>query len=105
MPGVDFFLWCIDVLASRYGWEKQHIEEELYWEEFWELVQMAANFTADERNAELKFQFMLHADKKSAGKWRDLPVPFPAEGKETVRDKSGISQLPERLQKVVYREE
>ena len=67
---------------------------------------MAANFTADERNADLKFQFMLHADKKSAGKWRDLPIPFPVkEGEEIVGDKSGISQLPAKLQKVVYREQ
>ncbi|MBU0847726.1 hypothetical protein KKH23_11110, partial [Patescibacteria group bacterium] len=74
---------------------------------FWELVQMAANFTADERNAELKFQFMLHADKKSAGKWRDLPIPFPMEEKEireTIKDKSGISQIPSQLRGVVYRE-
>ena len=67
---------------------------------------MAANFAADEKNAELKFQFMLHADKKSAGKWKDLPVPFPVEeGEGIVGDKSGISQLPEKLQKVVYREQ
>lgn len=78
----------------------------MYWEEFWELVQMAANFTADEKNAELKFQFMLHADKKSAKKWQDLPIPFPVEeGEEIVGDKSGISQLPARLQKVVHREQ
>jgi len=46
---------------------------------------------------------MLHADKKSAQKWKDLPIPFPAEDK--VKSDSGISQLPPRLQKVVYREQ
>ena len=83
------------------------MEENLYWEDFWELIQMAANFAADERNAELKFQFMLHADKKSARKWRDLPVPFPMDEKEiaeTIKDKSGVSQIPSRLRRVVYRE-
>jgi len=65
---------------------------------------MAANFEADERNAELKFHFMLHADKKSAGKWQDLPIPFPVEEKEEVKD-DGVSQLPSYLEKVVYREE
>ena len=80
------------------------MEEELYWENFCGLVQMAANFTADEKNAELKLQFMLHADKKSARKWKDLLIPFPVkEGKE-VKD-SGVSQLPPQLREVVYREE
>jgi len=104
MPGVDFFLWCVDVLASRYSWTKEYIENTLYWENFCELVQMAANFEADEKNAELKFQFMLHADKKSAGKWQDLPIPFPVEDDDKVKD-DGISQLPSQLQKIVYREE
>ena len=103
MPGVDFFLWCIDTLASRYGWTKKYMEEELYWENFCDLVQMAANFTADEKNAELKFHFMLHADKKSARKWKDLPIPFPVkEGKEVKNN--GVSQLPPQLKGVVYRE-
>lgn len=78
----------------------------MYWEDFWNLVQMAANFTADEKNAELKFQYMLHADKKSAQKWSDLPIPFPEEGEEIIKDKSGISQLPHHLKKSsVYKEE
>ena len=67
---------------------------------------MAANFTADDKNADLKFHYMLNADKKSAKKWRDLPIPFPAEKKtDVVRDKSGITQLPTRLQGVVLREQ
>ena len=105
MPGVNFFLWCMDVLASRYGWTKKYVEEELYWEDFCNLVQMAANFTADEKNAELKFNFMLHADKKSAGKWQDLPIPFPVEEEGEVKD-GGVSQLPPHLkQSIVYRED
>ena len=65
---------------------------------------MAANFTADDKNADLKFHYMLNADKKSAKKWRDLPIPFPVEEKEEVKD-DGVSQLPSYLEKVVYREE
>jgi len=66
---------------------------------------MAANFEADERNAELKFNFMLHADKKSAQNWKDLPVPFPVEGDDKVKD-DGISQLPSQLKNtIVYRED
>ena len=77
----------------------------MYWEDFWDLVQLAANFTADEKNAELKFHFMIHADKKSAGKWQDLPIPFPAEGnhKDKNFDKSGISQIPKSLKNVIYK--
>ncbi len=66
---------------------------------------MAANFEADEKNAELKFNFMLHADKKSAQKWKDLPVPFPVEDNDKVKE-DGISQLPSRLKNtIVYRED
>ena len=82
------------------------MEESLYWEEFWDFVLMAANFMADEKNADLKFHFMLNADKKSAKKWRDLPIPFPAEEKtEVAKDKSGITQLPSHLQGIVLREQ
>jgi len=105
MPGVDIFLWGIDRIAFRYGWTKRYCEKGLYWEEFCELVQMCANFTADEKNAELKFNFMLHADKKSAGKWKDLPIPFPIVDEAEIKS-DGISQLPQNLKEsVVYRED
>lgn len=82
------------------------MEEGLYWEEFWEFVQMASNFTADEKNADLRFHFMLHADKKSARKWKDLPIPFPAENDDKIaQDKSGITQLPPHLRGSVIRED
>ena len=105
LPRVDFLTWCIDVLASRYSWTRKSCLEELYWEEFWKHVIIAANFTAEERNAQMRFEFMLHADKKSARKWQDLPIPFPPEKGETVesKSKSGISQLPSNLQHTVYR--
>jgi len=82
------------------------MEQSLYWEEFWDFVQIAANFTADEKNADLKFHFMLNADKKSANKWEDLPIPFPAENKTDVpQDKSGITQLPSHLRGAVLKEQ
>ena len=86
----------MDIIASRYGWTNRYIEEELYWEEVWKLVVMAANFTAEEYNSEFRFQFMLHADEKAASKWKDLPIPFPETGKtprEAVVDEGGVSQL------------
>jgi len=76
----------------------------LYWEEFWEHVKVASNFTAEERNAEFRFQFMLHATKKDVHKWHDLPIPFPPDKSEVqTEDISGISQLPASLQRVIYR--
>jgi len=100
LPKVDFLLWCIDTLASRYGWTRHYILEELYWEELWEHTKLAANYTAEEKNAEYRFQFMIHADKKQARKWKDFPIPFP----KKIPTKSGVAQLPPHLQKVVYRE-
>jgi len=92
------------VLASRYGWTRKYCLEEMYWEEFWEHVVVASNFTAEEKNAEFRFQFMLHATKKDVHKWHDLPVPYPPDKSDkVVQDVSGISQLPASLQGVVYR--
>ena len=41
---------------------------------------------------------MLHADKESASKWKDIPIPFPTTDKErTLResldDATGVKQL------------
>jgi len=48
---------------------------------------------------------MIHADKKSAGKWTDIPIPFPDEEEYTDKnfDKSGVSQLPSNLKGVVFK--
>jgi len=76
----------------------------MYWEEFWEHIIVASNFTAEEKNAEFRFQFMLHATKKDVHKWHDLPVPFPLDKNDVQnRDVSGLSQLPSNLQGVIYR--
>ena len=49
---------------------------------------------------------MIHADKKSVGKWRDLPIPFPSEEKQIGKptDLSGVSQLPPNLRGAVFKE-
>ncbi len=64
---------------------------------------LAANSAAIDKNADLRFQFMLHADKKSAKKWKDLPIPFPKEPEKTVPkgDLGGTAQLPHDI--VVHR--
>lgn len=78
--------------------------EDMYWEEFWETVQLGANTKIEEMNAELRFQFMLHTDKKNKDKWKDLPLPFPAEREEgKLSSESGVEQLPTELQGLVYR--
>jgi len=64
---------------------------------------MAANFTVEERNSELKFHFMLHADKKSKSKWKDFDLPFPKD--QEIKDKGGVRGLPQDLQKYVYKED
>jgi len=82
------------------------MEQSLYWEEFWDFVEMSANFTAEEKSADLKFHYMLNADKKSARKWKDLPIPFPADNEEDIaQDKSGITQLPPHLRGAVLKEQ
>lgn len=65
---------------------------------------MSANFTVEERNAELKFHFMLHADKKSKNNWKDFELPYP-KVEQTTGDKSGIKELPSNLKNLVYRED
>lgn len=96
------FSWIIDVIAKRYGWTSQYIAEQLYWEELWEMVQLAANYDSVEKNEYYNLLFNLHADSKS--KWKDLPIPFPIktgglEGsipKNTI-DPTGIKQLPKHF--------
>jgi len=49
---------------------------------------------------------MIHADKKSAGKWKDLPIPFPADevDEDGTADLSGVSQIPFNLRGLVHTE-
>jgi len=47
---------------------------------------------------------MIHADKKSASKWKDMPIPFPNEEEDENVDLSGISQIPLNLRGLVHTE-
>jgi hypothetical protein len=50
---------------------------------------------------------MIHADKKSAGKWQDMPIPFPADENQeggVKADISGVSQIPSNLRGAIYKE-
>ena len=49
---------------------------------------------------------MIHADKKSAGKWQDMPIPFPDEDPANgpKPDISGVSQIPNNLRGAIYTE-
>jgi hypothetical protein len=67
-----------------------------------EYVQVAANFTVEDKNSELKFHFMLHADKKSRNSWKDFELPFPV---ITNTSKAGIESLPDNLKLLVYKED
>jgi len=92
----------VDTLAVRYGWTKHYILESLYWEEVWELMQVASNAIAYEKNADMYFQFCLHAQSKDAIKnWKDFPLPFPDEEyEETSKPKphyGGLDDLPRHI--------
>jgi len=79
----------------------------MYWEDVYRMVKVASNYTADEKNATLKFQFFLQATEQAAKKWKDSPLPFPSEQylerMRKTRDVSGINQLPDHLKKQVKR--
>jgi hypothetical protein len=49
---------------------------------------------------------MIHADKKSAGNWKDMPIPFPEDEDQDERnipDISGVSQIPSNLRSAIYK--
>ena len=101
LPEIGIIIWIIDTLASRYGWTKHQILEEMYWEEVWEQVQVASNIMVYKTNQEMYFQFCLHAGSKDAIKnWKDSPLPFPDKAKEAKRKKphyGGLDQLPQHI--------
>ena len=92
--------WIVDTLASRYGWTKKQILEELYWEEMWEQVKVAANVITYEKNQELFFNYCIHATSKDAMKhWKDSPLPFPVKSNIKRRELhyGGLDQLPSHI--------
>lgn len=78
MPPIDFYLMVVDTLAKRYGWSWTEISENMYWEYVYELYEFASNLDTIEKNEQMKFQFMMHAQSKEAiNKWKDALIPFP----------------------------
>ena len=50
----------------------------MYWEDTYEMYEYASNLDALEKNEDMKFQYMLHAQTKEALRsWKDSPIPFP----------------------------
>ena len=51
----------------------------MYWEEVYEMYEIACNLNTKEKNEEMKFNFILHAQTKEAqDSWVDLPIPYPS---------------------------
>ena len=73
----------------------------MYWEEVWELVEVASNIMVYQKNQEMFFQFCLHAGSKEAIKsWKDSPLPFPDKDNTIVIKKphyGGLDQLPNHI--------
>lgn len=50
----------------------------MYWEEVWDMYELASNSEIIEKNESMKFNFIIHAQSKEAMEsWEDLPLPFP----------------------------
>jgi len=78
MPKADFLTSLIDTLSKRYGWSTKNILEDMYWEEVYEMYEYASNLEVIERNEDMRFNYLLHAQTaKALNNWRDLPIPFP----------------------------
>jgi hypothetical protein len=78
IPPMDFLLILIDVLAKRYGWSYSEITENMFWEHVYAMYEYASNLESIEKNEEMKFNYMLHAQsKKALDGWRDMAIPFP----------------------------
>lgn len=96
----------MDTLAKRYGWLYTEISENMYWEDVYAMYEFASNVSAIERNSEMKFQFMLHAEsQKALDSWRDpiaIPYPdrrwIPPQPKEVKISKSGLPPKLMRFQ-------
>jgi hypothetical protein len=101
MPKVDFFFIIVDTLAKRYGWSYKTISEEMYWEQVWEMFELCCNREALEKNDEMKFQFMLHAQSKQAlDSWKDSPIPFPNPEFAKLRLPDKTNELPKEIQRM-----
>lgn len=90
-------------MAKRYGWNYVDVAEKMYWEEVYEMYEIACNLNVIEKNEDMKFNFILHAQTKDAqDSWKDLPIPYPdrdwnpveVEVKESVIPKTLFGKVP-----------
>jgi len=52
----------------------------MYWEDVYEMYELASNSEVLERNEKMRFEFMIHAtSKKALDSWSDLSIPFPSD--------------------------
>jgi hypothetical protein len=72
----------------------------MFWEDVYQMYELACNFNSLETNDEMKFQFILHADSKS--KWQDLSLPYP--DKDFIKTKAPKREEPFFVQRVTKRE-
>jgi len=50
----------------------------MYWEEVYDMYELASNSSIVEKNEKMRFEFMLHAtSKKALNSWKDMDIPFP----------------------------
>lgn len=85
----------VHTLASEYGWSYATISDDMYWEDVYEMYELASNMGAIERNDEMRFNFMLHAQTKDAlNKWKDLPIPFPDRRYKPAKQQAGSKFMP-----------
>lgn len=81
----------VDVLAKRYGWSFKQISEEMYWEDVYRYYEMACNLNTLERNDEMHFQFLLHAQtKEAANSWQEQEIPYPDRDWKPVKPTKGV---------------
>ena len=86
----------VDTLAKRYGWNYTDISENMYWEQVYEMYEIACNLNVLEKNEDMKFNFILHAQTKDAqNSWNDLPIPYPDKDWNPVEIKESV--IPQKL--------
>ena len=87
----------MDVLAKRYGWHASEISENMYWEDVYEMYELASNLNVLEKSEDMKFQVIIHATSKDAmNNWKDLPIPFPNREWKPIPKKDRLPKAFER---------
>lgn len=67
----------------------------MYWEEVYEHYEYACNLNVLERNEEMHFQFLLHAQtKEAANSWQDATIPYPDRNWKPPKARSNLPTDP-----------